>query len=86
MVLKGGRSARPQVECRRWWKAPVGIIVCEAADRVLFIALYPLHDKIVSIIANLYNGLDLRKHINFFYVKVLMTSRIYNVNKCMYSQ
>lgn len=85
-MLKGGRSVRPQVECRRWWKAPVGIIVCEAADRVLFIALYPLHGKMVSIDANIYNGLDLIKHVNFVNVKVLLTSRIYNAIKCMYSQ
>lgn len=86
MVLKEGRCARPQIECRRGWKAPGVIIVCEAADRDLCIALYPLHDKMVIIDANIYNGLDLFKHINYFNVKVLMTSRIYNVIKCMYSQ
>lgn len=86
MVLKGGRCARPQIECRRWWKAPGEIIVCEAADRDLFIALYPLHDKMVIIDANIYNGLDLIKHINYFNVRELLTSGIYNVIKCMYSQ
>lgn len=80
-VLKGGRSARPQVECRRRWKAPVGILVCEAADRVLLIALYPLQNKMVSIDTNIYNGLDLMKHINVFNVRVLLTSGIYNVIK-----